>query len=101
MYETIGMTVSFFNRDVIGKFTDVREHAPEALPGYPHRYAIRHGDDGEPATVEPYVFVNFFGYVYLKEPLTFPPGLCLDIKEFWYPDDASVYEEVSDERRSS
>jgi hypothetical protein len=37
-------------------------------------YAMRHGDDGDmsvPVTIEPGVFVNYFGYIVTEIPLIF------------------------------
>jgi len=47
-----------------------RKTVPEGL----YAYDVRHGDDGEFATVEPYAGVNHAGTIIMSEPLNFGEG---------------------------
>lgn len=61
----------------------------EQLEGYPHRYYIRHGDSGNPATLEPDCpVVNFWGTAFFKKPLRFAKGRDYGtIKSWWWEEE--------------
>ena len=58
---------------------------PEKTPqGYPYLYHIRHDDNNwiRPVTIERFVVVNFFGTVFMKEPIEIDEGGYLEINHF-------------------
>lgn len=57
------------------------EHAPI---GYPYMYHLRHDEDDwtNPVMLERFVGVNFFGTVFMKEPIEFGERGYLDIERF-------------------
>lgn len=54
----------------VGLFTELRPHEVQAPDGL-YTYALRHGDDGEPCTIERKVVVDYFGTIFVKEPFDF------------------------------
>jgi len=50
-------------------FTDIREISQTTKPNskYPYKYDLRHGDDGEPSSIEKKVYVNYFGTILAPE----------------------------------
>lgn len=56
------------------------------VPIWQHYYEIRHADDFEPATIERYVHVNYWGYLLSEEPLDFggEDHICIDWKGLFY-----------------
>ena len=66
-------TILFDRIEIFGipaLFTEERLGPRDYLPSL-FRYDLRHGDDGVPETVEPYVVVNFAGTVLLRQSLDF------------------------------
>jgi hypothetical protein len=57
------------------------EHAPL---GYPYMYHLRHDEDDwtRPISIEKYVLVNFFGTVFMKNPIDFGNEIYMDINKF-------------------
>ena len=57
------------------------EHAPF---GYPYMYHLRHDEDNwtKPIMLERFVLVNFFGTVFMKEPVEFGEEYYIEIKQF-------------------
>jgi hypothetical protein len=68
-----------------GKFVD--EYWTKTLEGYPHRYSIRGSDRDTwtPCSLEHFVFVNFTGYFFTKEPVDIPePDGWLPIMDYCF-----------------
>ena len=65
------------------------EHAPD---NYPYMYQLRHDEDDWtiPVTLEKVVFVNFFGTVFLKEPVVFCEDSYVEISDFEIDDDDMI-----------
>ena len=63
---------------------DERVPAEKAPPDFPYMYHIRHDEDNWtlPITLERFVLVNFFGTVFMKEPLEFDSSGYIEIKSF-------------------
>jgi Large polyvalent protein associated domain 28 len=57
------------------------EQAPE---GFPYIFYLRHDENNwiKPVSIEPYVFVNFFGTVFMKNKLEFDKNRYIDVKRF-------------------
>lgn len=57
------------------------EHAPQ---GYPHVFQIRHDEDDwtVPITLERQVVVNFFGTVFMRDPVQIDADGYVEIEEF-------------------
>lgn len=58
---------------------------PELAPdGYRYCYHLRHDecDWGRPISIEPFVAVNFFGTVFMKDRLDFGPENYIDVESF-------------------
>jgi hypothetical protein len=71
-----GTECRFFYDEVIPQ-----EQAPEA---FYYRYYLRHDENNwvKPISIEPYVFVNFFGTVFMKNKLEFDKNKFIDVKRF-------------------
>jgi hypothetical protein len=71
-----GTECRFFYDEVIPQ-----EQAPEA---FYYRYYLRHDENNwvKPVSVEPYVFVNFFGTIFMKDKLEFDKYKYIEIKHF-------------------
>lgn len=65
-------------------FHDERIPAEKAPPGYPYMYHIRHGEDDwtVPVALEQLVAVNFFGTVFMKEPIRICADGYVEIESF-------------------
>ena len=65
-------------------YYDERIPAEEAPLGYPHMYHIRHNENNwtRPVNLERSVFVNFFGTVFMKEPIEFDGSGYVEIDSF-------------------
>ena len=66
------------------------EQAPE---GYPFIYYLRHDENNwiKPISIEPYVFANFFGTVFMKNKLEFDKNRFIDVKRFKFEGDYVVF----------
>lgn len=63
------------------------QRVDEAPEGYPHRYDLRHSDNGDfsvPATAEKFVAVNFFGTCFAKKPFNLNEEGYAEIKSLEY-----------------
>jgi hypothetical protein len=71
-----GIECRFFYDEVISD-----EKAPD---GYSYRYYLRHDEDNwiKPISIEPHVFVNFFGTVFMKDQLEFDKNRYIDVNKF-------------------
>ncbi len=67
------------------------EHAP---PGYPYMYQIRHDEDDwiKPIMLEKRVVVNFWGTVFMKEPIEFNDDSYINIDRFDMDSDYIIFE---------
>jgi|SRR3989304_6117196 len=65
-------------------YYEERMSPDQAPPSYPHMYQIRHDEDDWtcPISLEQAVFVNFFGTVYMKEPLEIDDSGYVEIERF-------------------
>ena len=65
------------------------EQAPE---GFPYIYYLRHDENNwtKPISIEPYVFANFFGTVFMKNKLEFDKNRYIDVKRFKFEGDYVV-----------
>ena len=65
-------------------FYDERVSSEEAPEGYPYMYHLRHDEDNwiNPVNIEPFVAVNFFGTVFMKEPVSFDGSGYIEIESF-------------------
>ena len=63
----------------------LRIPADKAPTGYPYMYHIRHDEDNwiKPVELERFVLVNFFGTVFMKEPVEIDESGYVEIKRFW------------------
>jgi hypothetical protein len=66
------------------------EQAPE---GFPYIYYLRHDENNwiKPVSIEPYVFANFFGTVFMKNKLEFDKNRYIDVKRFKFEGDYVVF----------
>jgi hypothetical protein len=58
---------------------------PEKAPnGFPFMYHLRHDEDNwtKPVLLEPFVLVNFFGTVFMSDPVKFNKENYIEIKQF-------------------
>lgn len=71
-----GIKCKFFYDEVIPQ-----ENAPT---GFPNRYYLRHDEDNwiKPISIEPFVFVNFFGTVFMKDRLEFDRNKFIEVRRF-------------------
>jgi hypothetical protein len=53
--------------------------------GYPHRYYARHGEDDwtMPLTIEKFVLVDFFGIIFVSEPLELGDDGYIEVDNFF------------------
>lgn len=65
-------------------YYDERISSEKAPLGYSYMYQIRHDEDDwtQPITLERLVVVNFFGTVFMTEPLEFDNSAYIEIKSF-------------------
>jgi len=65
-------------------FYDERVQKEKALEGYSNMYHVRHAEENwtRPISIEKYVFVNFFGTIFTKEPLEFDISDYIEVKHF-------------------
>lgn len=65
-------------------FYDERLDPEQAPPGYPYMYQLRHDENNwiRPISIEKCVWVNFFGTVFMKNPLDFGDDCWLDVNKF-------------------
>ncbi|MEK7079278.1 MAG: LPD28 domain-containing protein [Patescibacteria group bacterium] len=69
--------------------------APEKAPqGYPYMYHIRHDENNwtRPVNLERFVVVNFFGTVFMKEPIEIDASDYLEINSFEMEGNYVVFE---------
>jgi len=69
-------------------FYDERIPPEKAPQGYPYMYHVRHDDNNWicPITIERFVVVNFFGTVFMKEPIVIGEDNYLEINQFKHED---------------
>jgi len=68
--------------------------SPEKAPaGYPYVYHIRHDENNWtcPISIERFVFVNFFGTVFTKEPIRIDKDGYMEIERFELEHDYTVF----------
>lgn len=65
-------------------FYDKRVSSGQSPVGYPNMYNVRHDecDWTRPISIEKFVFVNFFGTIFTKEPLELDINAYIEIKSF-------------------
>ena len=65
-------------------YYDIRVSPEKAPLGYPYMYHVRHDEDDwtQPVSLERAVFVNFFGTVFMKQPVEFDDSGYIDIESF-------------------
>jgi len=76
------------------KFCYEERFSPEQAPlGYPYMYYLRHDEDNWtiPVMLERFVLVNFFGTVFMKEPVDFGTENYIDVKHFEMKSDYIVF----------
>lgn len=67
---------------------------PENAPfGYPHMYHLRHDEDDWtcPISIERFVAVNFFGTVFMKEPIEIERGGYTQVRHFCLEADYAIF----------
>ncbi len=66
-------------------YYDERIPQEEAPPGYPHMYHLRHDEDdwSQPVNLEKFVLVNFFGTVFMKDPVEIDDSGYVEVESFW------------------
>ncbi len=59
-------------------------HTEQAPVGYTNMYYVRHDENNwiRPNSIEKFVFVNFFGTIFTKEPLEFDINDYIEVKSF-------------------
>ena len=74
-------------------YYDERIPAEKAPPGHPYMYHIRHDEDDwtVPITLERLVVVNFFGTVFMKEPIQIGVDGYVEIDDFKMGGDFVVF----------
>ncbi len=74
-------------------FYDERVPAAKAPPEHPYMYHLRHDEDDwtVPVTLERQVFVNFFGTVFMKEPVALGADGYVEIESFSMESDLVVF----------
>jgi hypothetical protein len=77
------------NRQACILHRDERIPAEDAPFGYPHMYHLRHSEDDWtcPDSIERFVLVNFFGTIFLENPLDIGEDGYVDIWNFETEDD--------------
>ena len=65
-------------------FYDERVFTEQAPVGYTNMYHVRHDENNwiRPTSIEKFVFVNFFGTIFTKEPLEFDINGYIEVKNF-------------------
>ena len=65
-------------------FYDERVFTEQAPVGYPYMYNVRHDECNwvRPISIEKFVFVNYFGTIFTKEPLEFNICGYIEVKSF-------------------
>jgi hypothetical protein len=78
------MIISHVNGVECVFFYDERLTPAQAPPGYPYMYHLRHDENNwvRPISIEKCVWVNFFGTVFMKNPLDFGDYCWIDVKKF-------------------
>lgn len=65
-------------------YYEERVPSEQAPLGYPYMYHLRHDEDdwSQPINLEKVVFVNFFGTVFMKEPIEIDDSGYVEIESF-------------------
>ena len=65
-------------------FYDKRVSSGQPPVGYPNMYNVRHDECiwTRPISIEKFVFVNFFGTIFTKEPFKFNISGYIEVKSF-------------------
>jgi hypothetical protein len=65
-------------------FYDERIPQSKAPAGYAYSYHLRHTEDDwtMPVNIEKFVYVNFFGTIFTKEPFDFGSEIYIEVEQF-------------------
>ena len=63
---------------------DERLSQDNAPPNFPYMYHLRHDEDDwtSPISIEPFVAVNLFGTIFMKDPINFGSSTFVDVEQF-------------------